>query len=191
MAPNKKFSKEQIVDIAFEIARVEGIDSISIRKVAEKLGSSIAPIYVNFKNVDELINAVIKKIINLSQQLIEEQNTGDRFYDIGVASIKFAKNYNVLFTDLVLKRNSYIKSYGGEIDPIFINEMKKDSEFYNFTEEDLKDILLKMKIFQVGLSVMIANDLLPEEFDQVKALELLKNNAKDIITAAHTYKKEL
>ncbi len=61
MAPKSKFKKDQIIDAAFEIARTEGIDRITIRKVAEKLGSSIAPIYVNFKEVDELIQEVIKK----------------------------------------------------------------------------------------------------------------------------------
>ena len=52
MAPKKKYSKEKIIDSAFEVARIEGIDSITIRKVAEKMGSSIAPIYVNFNEQD-------------------------------------------------------------------------------------------------------------------------------------------
>lgn len=54
MAPKKKFTKDQIIDAAFEIARVEGVNSITIRKVAEKLGGSIAPIYVNFKEIGEI-----------------------------------------------------------------------------------------------------------------------------------------
>lgn len=52
MAPKKKFTKDQIIDAAFEIARTEGIEFITIRKVAEKLGGSIAPIYVNFKEAN-------------------------------------------------------------------------------------------------------------------------------------------
>ena len=37
MPPKKKFSKEQIVDKAFEIAKTEGIDSITARRIAEEL----------------------------------------------------------------------------------------------------------------------------------------------------------
>ncbi|MFK4997460.1 TetR/AcrR family transcriptional regulator [Bacillus sp. N9] len=65
MPPKKKFSKEQIIDAAFEIAKEEGVSNITIRKVANQLGSSIAPIYVNFKDVDELIYEVIKKLWSL------------------------------------------------------------------------------------------------------------------------------
>lgn len=60
MPPKKKFSKEQIVEAAFEIAKEEGMSYITIRKVADRLRSSIAPIYVNFDNVEELISVVMK-----------------------------------------------------------------------------------------------------------------------------------
>lgn len=33
------FTKEQIIDAAFEIARTEGVDAVTIRKVSEKLGA--------------------------------------------------------------------------------------------------------------------------------------------------------
>lgn len=41
MPPKKKFSEEQIIDAAFEIAKTEGMDSITIRKVAFQMGLSI------------------------------------------------------------------------------------------------------------------------------------------------------
>ena len=43
MGPKVKFTREQIIDTAFEIAQTEGIDSITMRKIAEKMGSSVAP----------------------------------------------------------------------------------------------------------------------------------------------------
>jgi len=73
MGPKVKFSKEQIIDVAFEIARADGIDGITMRKIAEKMGSSVAPIYVNFKNVDELNEALIERIISVNQQLLSEE----------------------------------------------------------------------------------------------------------------------
>lgn len=87
MGPKIKFTKEQIVEAAFEIARTEGIDSITMRKIAEKMGSSVAPIYVNFKNVDELNEALIERIMSISRQLLAEENTGNPFSDMGNAGI--------------------------------------------------------------------------------------------------------
>ncbi|MDD2218115.1 MAG: hypothetical protein PHW03_06640 [Eubacteriales bacterium] len=74
---------------------------ITMRKIAKKMGSCVAPIYANFKNVDELNEALKKRIISISQQLLMEKNTGNQFRDMGNASLRFAIEYNVIFRDLV------------------------------------------------------------------------------------------
>ena len=66
MPPKPKFSKQEIVNAAFDIAKNEGLDAITIRKVAHKLGSSIAPIYVNFDNVEQLVQAVVTKTFDIA-----------------------------------------------------------------------------------------------------------------------------
>lgn len=182
MPPKKKFSKEQVVDAAFEIARLEGIDNITIRKVADQLGSSIAPIYVEFDTVDELLQEVIKKTFAISKRLLEEQNTGNPFLDIGVASLRFAKEYPVLFKNLIDK-NNYRNGYDEFIDRDLVNQMKNDPELEGFSNEELLDILLKMRIFQTGLSVMVANGLLHEDLTDEKLINLLERTASDIIIA--------
>lgn len=187
MAPKSKFKKDQIIDAAFEIARTEGIDRITIRKVAEKLGSSIAPIYVNFKEVDELIQEVIKKTFAISKQLLMEQHTGHPFHDIGVASLRFAKEYSVLFRDLVMKKNEYINDHDHEMG-MLVELMKQDPHLEGLTDGELMTLLLKMKIFQTGLSVMVANGLLPDDSDEEKMIYLLNSTAMDIIDAAQMRK---
>ncbi|MBS4197109.1 TetR/AcrR family transcriptional regulator [Lederbergia citri] len=188
MAPKKKFSKEQIIDAAFEIAKTDGMDSISIRKVAEKLGSSIAPIYVNFSEVDELKKEVMKKIIELSNQLLSEQNSGHPFRDIGVASLRFAREYSVLFRDLVMKQNEYMDSYDDDMGHGLVEMMKGDSNLAGFSQEELMTIFFKMRVFTVGLSVMVANGLLPKEFNEEKGVEFLNSTATDVITTARLNK---
>ncbi|GGH19055.1 TetR/AcrR family transcriptional regulator [Paenibacillus segetis] len=187
MAPKPKFTKDQIVDAAFEIARVEGFDGITIRKVADRLGSSIAPIYVNFKDVDELLQEVIQKTIAVSKQLLMEQKSGHPFHDIGVASLRFAKEYSVLFRDLVMRKNDHINEQDQEMS-MLIEMMKQDPDLKGLTEHELMTILLKMKIFQTGLSLMVANGLLPDDFNEEKSIEILDSVATDIITVAQMRK---
>ena len=184
MGPKSKFTKEQIIDAAFEIAETEGIDNITMRKIAERMGSSVAPIYVNFKDNDELIEAVIDRIIGISQQLLIEENTGNPFYDMGKASLRFAMEYSVLFRDLVMKNNNYMKGYDEEMLPVLIEEMKKDPEMAGLSEDDLKTILLKIKIFQLGLSVMAANGLLPKDYGMQDLMDILSSTANDVILSA-------
>ncbi|MFX4263328.1 TetR/AcrR family transcriptional regulator [Pelotomaculum propionicicum] len=191
MGPKNKFSKEQIIDAAFEIARTEGIDNITMRKIAEKMGSSVAPIYVNFKNTDELTEAVIEKIVSISQQLLIEESTGNPFYDLGRASLRFALEYSVLFRDLVMKNNSYMKEYDEKMIPALIKEMRKDPELEDFSEYELKTILLKMKVFQLGLSVMAANGLLPKGYKMQDLMDILASTADDVILSARLSKSQL
>ncbi|HNX29049.1 MAG TPA: TetR/AcrR family transcriptional regulator [Syntrophomonadaceae bacterium] len=189
MGPKTKFSKEQIIDAAFEIASTEGIDKITMRKIAERMGSSVAPIYVNFKNTDELMEALIEKIISISQQLFIEESQGDPFLDMGRASLRFAKEYSVLFRDLILKNNDYMQEYDEKMVPELIKEMQKDPELEGFTADELKTILLKMKVFQLGLSVMAANGLLPKEYAMQDLMDILSSAANDVIQSARLSKK--
>lgn len=189
MGPKVKFTKEQIIDAAFEIAQTEGIDSITMRKIAEKMGSSVAPIYVNFKNVDELNEALIEKIIGISRQLLMEEDTGNPFSDVGNASIRFAMEYSVIFRDLVAKGNKYMQGYDEKMMPVLVEEMQKDPELKGFTVDELKTILLKMRIFQLGLSIMTANSLLPKEYKKQDVLDILSSTADDVIMSAKLRKE--
>ncbi|RXI96593.1 TetR/AcrR family transcriptional regulator [Anaerobacillus alkaliphilus] len=179
MPPKKKFTREQIIDAAFEIAKKEGLGSITIRKIANALGSSIAPIYVNFNDVDELLEGVMLKIHELTQNILLEQNTGYPFLDIGIASLKFAKEYDVLFKDLVFQKND---QFDVDMEEQLVELMKTDPDLKGFSTDELKDILLKLKIFQTGLSLMVANGLLSNKTDE-QLIEMLMSMGNDVIVA--------
>lgn len=180
---------EQIVEAAFEIAKAEGMDSITIRKVADYLGSSIAPIYVNFEDVEQLKQEVVLKIVELSHQLLRKQNSGNPFHDMGVASLKMALEYPVLFRDLVMKQNEYLHDYEQQMGDNLVGLMKADSNLKGLTDEELMTILLKMKIFQTGLCVMVANGFLPSEFTEEMMIDLLDSAATDVIVATNLRNK--
>ena len=183
MPPKKKYSRKQIVETAFKLAKDNGLESLTARKVADELGSSVAPIYVSFDDIKDLKKAVAQKAFNISREMSKEEVTGDKFLDIGIASLRFAKQYSKLFQELVLKKNDYMEDYDQELGDGIIEEMSDDLKLSDLTEEELRMILLKMRIFQLGLSVMVANDLLPEDFDEKAQIELLESMGSDVITA--------
>lgn len=92
MPPKKKITREQLVETALAIANEEGLGNITIRKIANRLECSIAPIYVNFKDVEELKQEVVAQAMAISKALILEQNSGDPFLDIGIASVILQKD---------------------------------------------------------------------------------------------------
>ncbi|KIL37100.1 TetR family transcriptional regulator [Cohnella kolymensis] len=189
MPPKTKFSKEKIIDTAFEIARVEGIDQITIRKVADKMGSSIAPIYVNFTDIEELKKAVLDKIQGIFQEMLRTPYSENPFLNIGIVSVKFAREFSVFFRDMVMKQNTYINEAQPDMSSI-LELMKQDAQLNGFTDEELTEIFFKMRVFQLGLSVMDVNGLLPEDYDEEKLIKVLQSAGGDIITAAHLRKND-
>lgn len=183
MAPKTKYTKQEIIHAAFDIAKKEGFSGITIRKVARELESSIAPIYSNFEDVEQLKKAVVDKSIDLAKQVITEQDSGDPFRDIGIASIQFAKQYSVLYRDLIMNHNPYMK-YNEENTLLVVEQMKKDPQLATFSDKDLQQGLLKIQIFQTGLSVMAANDLLPEQFNEPEMIAILDELTQDIFISA-------
>jgi AcrR family transcriptional regulator len=189
MPPKTKFTKEAIIDAAFDIAKTEGIDSISVRKVADKLGSSIAPIYVNFTDVEELKQAVLAKVHEIASQMIKTEYSPNPFLNIGIAGLKFAREYNVLFKDLVFNSSRYVN----QVNPSSTNimeQMKQSHTLSGFSDEELGGILFKMRVFQLGLTVMDVNGMLPENFDEETIIRMLESAGQDVITAARLRQKE-
>lgn len=188
MPPKKQFARDQIVDIAFELARTEGLEGITARSVADKMGSSVAPIYINFTDLEDLRRAVVQKVFAISRQMLQERYTGDRFLDIGIASLRFAREYSVFFRDLVLRPNTYMDNYQQDLGSDVFSEMASDPELQGFTEEELSIMLLKARIFQVGLSVLVANGQLPPDVDEQAQIDLLASMGMDLVTAARVRK---
>lgn len=87
-----------------------------------------------------------------------------------------------------MKQNDYMKDYDQEMGNDLVDQMNKDSNLEGFSNEELMNILFKMRLFQTGLSVMVANGLLPEDFDEEKMIITLESTASDVIAAARLRK---
>lgn len=189
MAPKTKFTKQDIVLAAFDIAKTDGIESITIRKVAERLGSSIAPIYVNFNDVQDLLQQVVERALQVARGMIMEQQSGQPFRDIGMASLRFAKEYPVLYRDLMMKDNPHMKNTPEQLAEV-IGLMRHDPELAEFSDQELQSILLNMQVFQTGLCVMVANDLFTKNVDDEQMMNMMDEAAEAFIRAAHARKLE-
>ena len=180
MPPKSKYSKEQLVDVAFAIACKEGFDSITIRKVAEQLGSSIAPIYVNFKDVGELKHEIVLKAISLTKEIIAEQNSGDPFLDVGIGSVIFAKKYPLLYEELVFKSNDVYKEQLETNEYVF-NRLKQNSELMQFDDDKLRLLLIKMQALQAGLSLMARKEQYSNILSDELIFKILDDTGRDVI----------
>lgn len=62
MARKKTITKDHILNAAYEIVATEGFSRFTARNIASKMKCSTQPIYLEFKNMDDLKNALFDKI---------------------------------------------------------------------------------------------------------------------------------
>lgn len=182
MPPKARFTRESIVEAAFDIASTEGLDAITARKVAEHLECSVAPLYAHFKTLEELTSAVMEKINTLSAQILASAQGRDLFERIGRASLAFARDYPVLFRDLVLKPNPHLESFEKSYENLE-GILAADPAMGRLGSEERRRLFLKMQIFQTGLQAMIANGLTPSWLGAGEEDELLMEAGQELLEA--------
>ncbi|MDF1618048.1 TetR family transcriptional regulator [Petrocella sp. FN5] len=182
MPPKVKFDKEAIIDAAFDVAKKEGLTGITARSVAARLGASVAPIYVNFATIDDLVIAVVERIFSISEALLAKQKGKSIFENIGKASLEFAREYPVLYQELSIQPNPYMASYE-KIENNMIEAMAEDEMMRDWTLEERRQVFLKMRVFQMGLSAMVANGHVPSWMDNQGFDQLLMEVGDDILRA--------
>lgn len=187
MANVTKITKDMILDTAFELARKNGIDSVSNREIAKKLNSSIRPIYYQFKNAEELKQQLCKKIEKYFYKFLFDNMNDDmpKYKQIGIKYIEFAKKENNLFKLLFMSDSNYFMTSFVERDEEDYNELTKFIRLStNLNNEEIESFHTLMWIFAQGIASLVAcgtikftdsqiRDLLSYEF---QALMLLKEN---------------
>lgn len=185
MANTTKITKEMILDTAFSIARREGLNSISNRRIAKELNSSIRPIYYQFKNTEELKLELEKKIDTYFYDYLLNNKLGNMplYKQIGINYIRFSRDEKKLFKILFMSDNKLLPSdFILDTDYMKIKDIIRIST--NLSDKDIKSFHLKMWLFTHGIATLSANDtvlftdkqisdLLSYEF---QALMLLEEN---------------
>lgn len=104
MPPKPKFTREQIVAAAYELARSEGIEAVMARDVGKKLGSTASPIFTVFSGMDELKQEVfLLARRNCIEYLSGAFDYRPAFKEFGLRWIRFAVREPRVFAMLFLR----------------------------------------------------------------------------------------
>lgn len=99
MARRESISKQMILDTAFQMAREEGLQNITARRVAEKANCSTQPIFRSFQGMDELTDGVYDRAVTFFQDYYRLYPRLEKtpFCDLGMAYVAFAREEKELF----------------------------------------------------------------------------------------------
>lgn len=179
MARKTVFTGEEILEAAFNIFKNKGIDSVTARNVASHMGCSTAPIYANFKNMDELKQKVLENAFDILRVYTEKEYTENKFLNIGVGLLCFARDYTMIYKTLFMENSKY-KSLFESFEDRNIELMKMEETLKDFDDMELKQILNKMHIFTHGLSAFLCAGILEDKTNEY-FIEILMEMGQDVI----------
>ena len=190
MPPKPKFNKEAIVEAAYEIALEKGLSAITARSVANRLGSSVAPIYVNFATIEDLTTAVVGRVFTITNELVAKYKGANLFENMGKASLEFARAYPVLFRELTMEPNPYMSSYDTVEDSI-LEALAEDESMRGLTLDERRKLLFKMRVFQLGLAAMVANGHLPAWLENWQVEEIFLEVGDELLRIQQIKREEI
>lgn len=178
MPPKAKYTREEIVQKAFEMAREKGIDAVVARELGKALGTSSSPIFTAFKNMEELHQEVRKVALKEFESYVSDAlNYTPVFKYVGMKMIEFAMREPKLFQLVYMREHDSSQSYA-----MLIDELGETVDFcilaiqkeYGVSEIEAKKLFGQVWLHTFGICVLVANKvcrLTQEEISLMLSME--------------------
>ncbi len=178
--PARKIQKSDIVQAALEILKNEDFSAVTARRLADMLGCSVQPIYVNFASMDDLERSALETIKAL---YFEYMNAGARepkaYKGMGLAYVRFARDYPNYFKILFMGKTELTADSFIEQDSAGDRIIERGMEMTGFSYEMQKKFHLKVWIFTHGLATMVATGTV--QFDESEIVRLLTETVRELV----------
>lgn len=175
----KVYTKDQILKAAHEVVLESGFEKFTARNVAKKMGISTQPIYLEFKNMEDLKRTLLQKIqTDLTRKFMSQPITGDLIVDAPVHYVEFALKKPRLFKAL------FVDPKGGgpimyEYSVEFYKELSKQSRrFGKLPKEDYELLHLEAWVVVNGLITMLLAGII--KLTREELIELVQQLIEDI-----------
>lgn len=160
MPMKPKFTKEEIIDVAYEIVRKNGISQLTARSLGKELGCSSCPIFTVFDSMDDVITNVKERVyIEYNKCISDAFNYTPAFKQVGINMITFAKEESNLFkflfiqdTDKFQTLEQVIETLGSMKDKC-IEVIMHD---YNLDKDNAYSLFEHVWIYTYGLACLCA-----------------------------------
>ncbi len=175
MPPKPKFSREEIIDIAFEFVRENGWEGLSARYIAKQLNSSTMPIYSIFGSMQEIEKEIVRKALDLFYEHCVLEKTGDPWEDSGIGYIQFAKKEKHLFRSINDEKHAPMRrEIGLEYWSTLAESLSDYGPFKGLSREQVENIRIARWFLVHGMASLVntASTTFQSEEEFTKAIQL-------------------
>ncbi len=178
MPPKVKYTREEIIEAAFQMAKEQGIEAVVARELAKKLGTSSSPIFTAFQNMEELQQEIRGRAMKEFESHVRDAlQFTPPFKWVGVKMIEFAVREPKLFQILYMQEHEESQCYEdmvkelGDTVEVCLQFMEAD---YALSRPEAEHIFKQVWLHTFGICVLVAAKVChftPEEISEMLSLE--------------------
>ena len=158
MPPRQRFSKQDVIEAAFQVVRKQGWKGFSARTIASELNASTRPIYDYFDSMENIEAEVVKKILAHFIEFLSQERTGDTWLDQALGYVLFASQEKHLFRCINDEKHTPLqKQFSRRHWMKLGDELAGDERFKDIPVESMHKIRAARWIMIHGLSCLISN----------------------------------
>lgn len=173
VARKKEIYKQRILDAAYKLAVRGGIESLTARNIAKAVNCSTQPIYLEFKNMQDLRNQVLARISDeLKSNTLQQNFTGEPLIDLDLSYLYFAKEHVDLFRAMFVDGKFGNQMIVDTLMGLGLEKFKQQFDAEQFSEERLNHIVISNWIAATGLATLLINKM--ANFTQAQMISVLK-----------------
>ncbi len=188
--PKIKFTKNDILNAAYDVMKQNGIKHISARRIAEKFKGSTAPIYANFSTIDELKKEVIRMAEEKLNEYLYHDYTGRELFDAAMGFIKFARDEKELFRAIFLDAAEGFSDLFDKTMRVLLKEEIVLKSFPKLSFTQAKDGIERLWVHLFGYATLVFVSTNPEN-ETNEVIEDKINGITDYFKEVHSLKEML
>lgn len=155
MSPKETtFDKTTVLAAALKIVREKGLEHLTARAVADRLESSVAPVYSTFGSMEALEREILREARRLLHERTIVPYTDSAFLNIGVGIVVFARDESHLFNALFHTSHNHADIVAGVFSSI-LERMKADTVLRLLSDASLERLLHYLGTYTLGLAASI------------------------------------
>jgi len=172
MPPKAKYTREEIIETALELAAEKGIKALTAREIGAALGVSSRPIFTAFQNMEELLAEVRKAALSRFEEYARKAEGFTPVYkQLGLQMILFAVEQPKLYRLLFMTEKPEAKNFDdvfvnlGDIAVLCVEVIQQD---YGLSYENARLLFEHNWIYTYAIGALIATGVCRFSMDEIQ-----------------------
>lgn len=172
MPPKAKFTREEIIEAALELAAEKGIDALTARELGAALGTSSRPIFTAFQNMEEVLIEVRKAALGRFEVYARKSEEFTPVYkQLGLQMIQFAKEQPKLYRLLFITEKPEAENFDdvfsnlGDMAALCVDVIHRD---YELSYENARLLFKHNWIYTYAVGALISTGVCNFSADEIQ-----------------------